>query len=313
MCIANLPIYSPPGTGKTWTICGLVGASLSSRSAPKPLGVPGRDPPPKAPEGKILVCAPSNAAIDEVAKRLADGVRDSRGRITRPKVVRVGNDAVINVSVKEISLDSLVAQKLIADGVDEGGDSAEAARLRAEIAAVREKRDSKLAELQTVQNNVARLNALQQECDALKAKRMQLSQSLDKIRDSKKAHSRTLDAMKRRYRNDILSEADVICTTLSGSGSEQLVSMEFSMVIIDEAAQAVELSSLIPLKYQSEKYIMVGGVSLAWLIHKMGMLTIDQIPSSFLLLYCPRKHRSGATTSHYSFACKDPGRAPYIF
>lgn len=253
-------ICRPPGTGKTWTICGLVGASLSSRlSAPKPVGVPGRDPQPKLPERKILVCAPSNAAIDEVAKRLADGVRDSTGRIVRPKIVRVGNDAVINVSVKDISLDSLVAQKLAADGVGDGENSSEAAKLRAEIAAVRGAIDSKLAELQTVQNNINRVNALQQECDALKIKRIQLSQNLDKLRDNKKSNSRTLDATKRRYRNEILSEADVICTTLSGSGSDQLISLDFSMVIIDEAAQAVELSSLIPLKYQSDRYIMVGG------------------------------------------------------
>jgi senataxin len=33
------------------------------------------------------------------------------------------------------------------------------------------------------------------------------------------------------------------------------------MVIIDEAAQAIELSSLIPLKYRTKRCIMVGGMS----------------------------------------------------
>ena len=37
---------------------------------------------------------------------------------------------------------------------------------------------------------------------------------------------------------------------------------EFEMVIIDEAAQAIELSSLIPLKYRCTRVVMVGGSSI---------------------------------------------------
>ena len=171
----------------------------------------------------------------------------------------MGNESVINISVKDISLDALVSQRLSAEGLDDTADSREIANIRNEMEAVKQARDNKLAELQVVQNNAQRATVLQQECDALKTKRVQLSQRLDKLRDSKKSQSRALDAQRRQLRQEILSGADIICTTLSGSGSEQLVAMEFTMVIIDEAAQAVELSSLIPLKYQSERYIMVGG------------------------------------------------------
>ena len=42
----------------------------------------------------------------------------------------------------------------------------------------------------------------------------------------------------------------VVCATLSGAGMEQFKALKrnFDIVIIDEAAQAVELSALIPLR-----------------------------------------------------------------
>ena len=106
----------------------------------------------------------------------------------------MGNESVINISVKDISLDALVSQRLSAEGLDDTADSREIANIRNEMEAVKQARDNKLAELQVVQNNAQRATVLQQECDALKTKRVQLSQRLDKLRDSKKSQSRALDA-----------------------------------------------------------------------------------------------------------------------
>jgi len=50
---------------------------------------------------KILICAPSNAAIDEVTHRLRGSILSS-GK--QGQVVRVGADNAINVTVKEIYL-----------------------------------------------------------------------------------------------------------------------------------------------------------------------------------------------------------------
>ncbi|KAI5122782.1 hypothetical protein M0805_000126 [Coniferiporia weirii] len=254
-------IQGPPGTGKTWTICGLVGVFLSARkNAPTPV-VAGKkaEPVQKPPVQKILLCAPSNAAIDEVAKRLIEGVRGSNGQKLTPKVVRVGADAQINVSAKEISLDFLVAQKLGADGNKELEDAgSEAVALRKEIDSVKELRQKKSEELQNTSNNASRTLALEEEIKGLNAKRMALSQRLDRLKDMQKSQNRSLDAIRRRYRYEILAEADVICSTLSGAGHEQLEQFDFSMVVIDEAAQAIELSSLIPLKYRCTQCIMVG-------------------------------------------------------
>ncbi len=47
----------------------------------------------------------------------------------------------------------------------------------------------------------------------------------------------------------ILEEADIVCSTLSfaGSGTFERMSRPFDVVVIDEAAQAVEPSTLVPL------------------------------------------------------------------
>ncbi|CAG8805020.1 16952_t:CDS:2, partial [Gigaspora rosea] len=55
-----------------------------------------------------------------------------------------------------------------------------------------------------------------------------------------------------------LNEADIICATLTGSGHDILADFTFQAVIIDEAAQAIELTSLIPMKFNPSWCVLVG-------------------------------------------------------
>jgi senataxin len=208
---------------------------------------------------KILLCAPSNAAIDEVAHR----IRECRiGSGVPIKVVRIGNDKSINISVKDISLDYLVEQKLnttkdLRSNPTEIG--TETAAVRTEIEAVKRTKQQKLEELSMIHDNAARSFALEEEIKKLNSRRMALTQKFDKLKDKKKSEFRSLDATRRKIRTEVLHEADVICSTLSGAGHEVVEPFDFEMIIIDEAAQAIELSSLIPLKFRTKRCIMVGG------------------------------------------------------
>jgi len=211
---------------------------------------------------KILLCAPSNAAIDEIANRLKEGVSGAGRRSVIPKVVRVGTDRAINVSVKDISLDNLVDQKLNSSQSARGGskDSAsEIALLRSELETVRQLRQQKQTELMALHDNAAKAASLDEEIKRLNYRRVTIIQKLDRLRDQQKSDNRTLDAVRRKFRMEVLAEADVICSTLSGSGHDILEALEFDMIIIDEAAQAIEISSLIPLKYNVARCVMVGG------------------------------------------------------
>ena len=69
-----------------------------------------------------------------------------------------------------------------------------------------------------------------------------------------------MELRRRQIQQEILNSAQVLCATLSGSGHEMFrnLDVEFETVIIDEAAQCVELSALIPLKYGCCKCILVG-------------------------------------------------------
>jgi len=211
---------------------------------------------------KILLCAPSNAAIDEIANRLKEGVSGAGRRSVIPKVVRVGTDRAINVSVKDIFLDNLVDQKLGSSQSARGGskDSAsEIALLRSELETVRQLRQQKQTELTALHDNAAKAASLDEEIKRLNYRRVTIIQKLDRLRDQQKSDNRTLDAVRRKFRMEVLAEADVICSTLSGSGHDILEALEFDMIIIDEAAQAIEISSLIPLKYNVARCVMVGG------------------------------------------------------
>jgi senataxin len=230
---------------------------LSKRPRPTTTIVAGRSAgvTNREPQRKILLCAPSNAAIDEVANR----VRSLGNRGATPNVVRVGADKTINVSVKDISLDYLVDHKLNGAEAPSKDAGNEIQTLRGEIDSVKRLKQQKQEELSTIHDNAARMKALEDEIKVLNSRRMSLTQQFDRLKDKQKSDSRTLDATRRKFRVQVLQDADVICSTLSGAGHDILEQFDFEIVIIDEAAQAIELSSLIPLKYRSKRCIMVGG------------------------------------------------------
>ncbi|KAG6910679.1 hypothetical protein DXG01_008723 [Tephrocybe rancida] len=251
-------IQGPPGTGKTSTICSLIAASLSAKK-PQIVFAGRGGPTTKAPT-KILLCAPSNAAIDEIAARIHSGNFGGKppGSI---KVVRLGKKQTMSNSVQDIGLDYLVELKLATDAASSGkpvDTSAEVASLQHEIEALKLLKTQKEQEKENTHDNGARRQALMDEISQFRSRQIGLVRELNRRRDQNKSKMRDQDAKRRTFMLDVLQESDVICTTLSGAANDLLSRFEFEMVIVDEAAQCVELSSLIPLKYRSNRCIMVG-------------------------------------------------------
>lgn len=107
-------IQGPPGSGKTKTILGLVGAL---QSTPTHIPIPGTHIPgthilgTSAMTGsrsgvkkRLLICAPSNAAIDEIGRRLMKGISNLSGQPYFPKLVRIGKISSVHPDVLPISL-----------------------------------------------------------------------------------------------------------------------------------------------------------------------------------------------------------------
>ncbi|KAG5550076.1 hypothetical protein RHGRI_015137 [Rhododendron griersonianum] len=242
-------IQGPPGTGKTQTILGLLSAILHAtparvnskgklrgtkqgpefpiqekynhweKASPWLSGINPRDA--KMPENgddgffptsgnelkpevvnssrkyrvRVLVCAPSNSALDEIVLRLLNtGIRDENNRAYNPKIVRIGLKP--HHSVQTVSMDYLVEQKLA--GVD--------------------------------------------------------FQTSDKHKQGGSGRERD------SIRASILDEAAIVFSTLSFSGSVLFSKLNrgFDVVIIDEAAQAVEPATLVPLANGCKQLFLVG-------------------------------------------------------
>ena len=240
-------IQGPPGTGKTKTILSLI-AELKEKALPKKV--------------KILVCAPSNAGCDEIVRRLKRGVQKTNGEIYKPKLVRIGTEA-IHPDCKDVTLDALVDDLFSNDMVSQSNISKSnqsESKLRKQL----EEIHKSLEELRKKEEDVIinkHDDILQQEISLkigeLIKKRKEIRQSLESTQVKNK---QILEQAKQHTKQKVLNDVDVVLSTLSGSGHDILNNIEggFEIVIVDEAAQAVELSSLIPIKYGATKVILVG-------------------------------------------------------
>ena len=95
-------IQGPPGTGKTKTILGIIGASLKKSTIIQTPGVKLTEVP-SLNNDRILCCAPSNAAVDEICRRLLVGIYDQYGKKFTPNIIRFGK-ASVHPSVQRVTI-----------------------------------------------------------------------------------------------------------------------------------------------------------------------------------------------------------------
>jgi len=181
-------IQGPPGTGKTRTILGII--SLINIIRENPItNFFGLNLIPD----KILICAPSNAAIDENAMRAAQGFMLNLrfDDIWPMKIIRLGPN--YHAALDHISLENYAI--IVSSDIDE------------------------------------------------------------QIRIG------TFNKIFKKILNKILKKAPSVFTTLACTGHPVMKnSKKTETVIIDEAGQAIELSTLIPVKEVCKKMILIGDV-----------------------------------------------------
>lgn len=248
-------IQGPPGTGKTKTILGIVGYNLSKDVPQNVIEIEGeQNKPPK--RSKILVCAPSNAAVDELVIRLRDGVYNHMGELINPAVVRLGRSDAVNAAVRDLTLEELVEKHLLTRAPPEAKDPS----IRAEHTQLVQERNTLRKSLQGSDLSEEQLLQMEQRLREVNKRRNELAKKLDEQRENAAVAYRSREMERRQLQAKILNESQIICSTLSGSAHDFLssLSMTFDKVIIDEACQCVELSAIIPLRYGCTKCIMVG-------------------------------------------------------
>ena len=208
-------IHGPPGTGKSTTLVELVVQCVARGE-------------------KVLACAPSNIAVDNLVERIVQAAAynathqskhtASASASASPfhsfRCIRVGHPARLSPAVLSHSLDSVVKQS-------EGG-------------SITRDIEAELAQTQTDINKSRDRNEKKT------------------LRGQWKLLQKELRERQRKAVRDTLSAASVLCCTLIGAASSSLSGMAFDTVIIDECAQAIEAACLIPLLLCKRRLVLAG-------------------------------------------------------
>ena len=219
-----LLIQGPPGTGKTHTILGLVSLFLKNENRPK-----------------ILICAPSNAAIDEISARLATrGVFNSELEKTKCKFLRFGLYDRKDKEKKYLeTMNGKILEKYSLEYLSDK-------KYKKDMDNITERLENLRRQLNNYNKDKIKNEGYIKNTEA------EITNCLKLFGD--KRYQKSL------FEHDILVSTPILCTTLNNAGNERLkrINLSYEYLIVDEASQCVEPSCLIPLCHNVKKLILVG-------------------------------------------------------
>ncbi|CAN0877353.1 Helicase SEN1 [Linum grandiflorum] len=306
-------VQGPPGTGKTHTVWGMLNVihlvqyqhyytSLLKKLAPQSYKAANennsesivvgsidevlhnmdqnlfRSLSKLCPKPRMLVCAPSNAATDELLSRVLDrGFIDGEMKVYRPDVARVGVDSQSRAA-QAVSVERRTEQLLVKSREEISkwmqDLRGQVAYFSAHIADLQNKLSFAAADGHS-QGSVGVdpdvLMARDQNRDAL----LQNLAAAVENRDKVLVEISRLLILESRFRNNgnfnleearasleasFANEAEIVFTTVSSSGRKLFSRLThgFDMVVIDEAAQASEVGVLPPLALGAARCVLVG-------------------------------------------------------
>ncbi|XP_069743147.1 probable helicase senataxin isoform X2 [Narcine bancroftii] len=224
-------IQGPPGTGKSKTIVGLLHCLLNKDEENVH---PSYSRSMRSKRTRVLVCAPSNAAIDDLMKKIiidfkqrCKDVKNCLGNCGDVNLIRLGAEKSISSDVRGFSLDQQVNRR-----IKKGQFDADQV-----IQKQKDWLDRKLDELgkqcAIIKKDSEQIEQIIQERRKLERERAELGRKL------KEVQGRTRD-----IQLNIILESHIICCTLSTSGNvllemsfRKLGHEPFSCVIVDEKAK----------------------------------------------------------------------------
>ncbi|KAM6182371.1 putative helicase senataxin [Erethizon dorsatum] len=246
-------IHGPPGTGKSKTIVGLLFRLLTENQR---RGHSDENSNAKIKQNRVLVCAPSNAAVDELMKKIIIEFKEKCKNKKNPlgncgdiNLVRLGPEKSINNEVLKFSLDSQVNHRMKKD-------------LPSHIQEMHRRKEFLDHQL----DDLSRQRALCR--GGREIQRQELDEEIAKVskeRQELASKIKEVQGRPQKTQSIIILESHIICCTLSTSGGLLLESafrgqggVPFSCVIVDEAGQSCEVETLTPLIHRCNKLILVG-------------------------------------------------------
>ncbi|KAG8227625.1 hypothetical protein J437_LFUL004237, partial [Ladona fulva] len=258
ICFAEEPriclIQGPPGTGKTKVIVTLLMELFDYGN--KSLSQKRREN--KTP--RILLCAPSNAAIDNLVRKLL-AIRINLKKENRFRLVRVGRLEAMNPAVRDISLQELTSKEVNSNA------SGDFESIDLQVSTLLAKINSMRLALDTAVTRNDIKNKLN-----LEAKIKEVEQKLEEAKKAKGGNANNISNKQRRQleqaaERNVLRCADIVATTLASCVNNSMLDAftkemhgksHFDCCIIDEACQSLELDSLLPLQLGIKKLVLVG-------------------------------------------------------
>ncbi|WP_035587489.1 IGHMBP2 family helicase [Hippea jasoniae] len=215
-------IHGPPGTGKTTTLTEIIKLIEDER---------------------ILVCADSNVAIDNLMEKLKD-----------QNIVRIGHPAKINDELLKYSIDFVIREDKRYKKIE---------KLLENIEKLKNRRDREFKKpspsLRRGLSNeeiltLASSNRSSRGLKPSKIKKMagwiELNSKISNLYEEK-------ERLLKKITTETLKNARIVFATNSAAGSEYLEDFYFDVLFLDEAAQATEPSALIPIS-KAQRVIMAG-------------------------------------------------------
>ncbi|KAK7067949.1 hypothetical protein SK128_004573 [Halocaridina rubra] len=239
-------IHGPPGTGKTRTLTALIAQIITlSRIM-------------KLPQCRILVCAPSNAAVDELTLRLLK-LRE----INIPlRVVRVGMRDSVCPEVRGVMLDAFVKKQIEKEiSIPKNVSTKQEWERKKNMV---EKAAADLENSRKEKRSHAEIKAMEQRLNELVRAKQDLERSF-----GTRLSPNELNSLQQKWQQEILLGAEVITTTLGGCLSrimadtflhkqQQQHHQSFTCCIVDEAGQCKETETWMPLLLGIRKLVLVG-------------------------------------------------------
>jgi len=209
-------IHGPPGTGKTTTLIEVIYQAVK--------------------EGKkVLACADSNVAVDNLLAKLAG--------IESLKPVRIGHPARIDKRLEALSLAALLETHPLQTSIATLRKKAET------LTAYRDRftkptpgmlRGMSKSRVKTLAEQGRGMRGISAQTMASMAAWIEADEQLQRIYDE-------INGYERQAIDAIFAQADVICATNAMVGSDVMQARTFDLVVIDEASQQIEPSTLLPL------------------------------------------------------------------
>ncbi|CAL5348743.1 unnamed protein product [Camellia sinensis] len=306
-------VQGPPGTGKTHTVWGMLNVihlvqyqhyytALLKKLAPESYKQASegssdnvatgsidevlqsmdqnlfRTLPKLCPKPRMLVCAPSNAATDELLARVLDrGFIDGEMKVYRPDVARVGVDSQTRAA-QAVSVERRTEQLLVKSRDEIYGWMhqlrAREAQLSQQMACLQRELNVAAA-AGRAQGSVGVdpdiLVARDQNRDTLLQNLAAVVENRDKVLVEmsrllilegkfRAGGNFNLEEARASLEASFANEAEIVFTTVSSSGRKLFSRLThgFDMVVIDEAAQASEVGILPPLSLGAARCVLVG-------------------------------------------------------